>query len=227
VHSILFAAIRLASLYSNACREQFMNVLDAIQQRRAVKHFDAAHVMPAEIEQQFLNAARLAPTSFNIQHWRFVLVKDPSLRQQVRQAAWNQAQITDASLLIVLCADVQAWQKQPERYWQELPDVATRELMVNMLQDFYRGREWLQRDEAMRSVGLAAQTLMLTAQELGYAACPMIGFDAEAVGQLIRLPADHVVGMIVTIGKATQAAYPRSGSLPYAEVVFDNQFPAS
>lgn len=204
-----------------------MNVLDAIQQRRAVKHFDAAHVMPAEIEQQFLNAARLAPTSFNIQHWRFVLVKDPSLRQQVRQAAWNQAQITDASLLIVLCADVQAWQKQPERYWQELPDVATRELMVSMLQDFYRDREWLQRDEAMRSVGLAAQTLMLTAQELGYAACPMIGFDAEAVGQLIRLPADHVVGMIVTIGKATQAAYPRSGSLPYAEVVFDNQFPTA
>lgn len=204
-----------------------MNVIDAIQNRRAVKHFDSSHVMPLEIEQQFLNAARLAPTSFNIQHWRFVLLKDANLRQQVRQAAWNQSQITDASLVIVLCADVQAWQKQPERYWQDLPDTATRDTMVNMLQDFYRDREWLQRDEAMRSVGLAAQTLMLTAQELGYAACPMIGFDADAVGQLIQLPADHVVGMIVAIGKPTQAAFPRSGSLAYTEVVFDNQFPTT
>lgn len=204
-----------------------MNVLTAIEQRRAVKHFDASHVMPREIEQQFLNAAQLAPTSFNIQHWRFVLLKDSSLRQQVRQAAWNQSQITDASLVIVLCADVQAWQKQPERYWQDLPDVATREMIVKMLQDFYQGQQQLQRDEAMRSVGLAAQTLMLAAQELDYAACPMIGFDAEAVGQLIQLPHDHVVGMIVAIGKPTQAAFPRSGALAYHEAVFDNQFPIS
>jgi len=201
-----------------------MNVLDAIQQRRAVKHFDPTHVMPAEIEQQLLNAARLAPTSFNIQHWRFVLVKDPELRAQVRAAAWNQAQITDASLTIVLCADVNAWQKQPERYWRDLPDAATRELMVNMLQDFYRGREWLQRDEAMRSVGLAAQTLMLTAQELGYGACPMIGFDIDAVGKLINLPDDHVVGMIVTIGKPIREAFPRSGVMLYEDVVIDNRF---
>lgn len=201
-----------------------MNVLDAIQQRRAVKHFDPTHVMPAEIEQQLLNAARLAPTSFNIQHWRFVLVKDPELRAQVRAAAWNQAQITDASLTIVLCADVNAWQKQPERYWRDLPDAATRELMVNMLQDFYRGREWLQRDEAMRSVGLAAQTLMLTAQELGYAASPMIGFDIDAVGKLINLPDDHVVGMIVTIGKPIREAFPRSGAMSYEDVVINNRF---
>ncbi len=201
-----------------------MNVLDAIQHRRAVKHFDPSHMMPIEVEQQLLNAARLAPTSFNIQHWRFVLIKDPTLRQRIRDLAWNQAQITDASMVIVLCGDNQAWQKHPERYWQDLPDQATRELMVSMLQDFYRDRPQLQRDEVMRSVGLAAQTLMLTAQELGYAACPMIGFDHDAVGQLINLPSDHVVGMIVAIGKPTREAFSRSGALPYDDVVIENQF---
>ena len=52
----------------------------------------------------------LAPLAFNIQHWRFVLVQDPELHKQVRAVAWDQAQVTDASLLIILCADLKAWE---------------------------------------------------------------------------------------------------------------------
>ena len=66
-------------------------------------------------------------------------------------------------------------------------------MMVQMM-GMYEGREQLQRDEALRSCGMAAQTIMLAAKALGYDTCPMAGFDPEAVGRLINLPPDHVIG---------------------------------
>jgi len=203
--------------------ESTMETLTAIQRRRAVKQFDPeTRLRPTEIATLF-EAARLAPTSFNIQHWRFVHVTEPALRAQLRAAAWDQAQVTEASELIVICSDVQAWQKAPERYWREA-EPAQRERIVAMLGDFYRDRDWLQRDEAIRSGALAAQTLMLAAQELGYDACPMIGFDFNQVAELIRLPADHVIVMMVAIGKAKAPAWARGGQLAQDEVVIANRF---
>jgi len=108
--------------------------------------------------------------------------------------------MTDASHLIVLCADVQAWAKEPIRYWEDAPKEA-QDFLVPAIGSFYDGREWQQRDEAMRSVGIAAQTIMLAAKAMGYDSCPMIGFDADAVGKLINLPDDHVVGMMIAVGK--------------------------
>ena len=200
-----------------------MNTLEAIQQRRAVKHYDPEHRMTDGEIETLLSSAMLSPTSFNIQNWRFVEVSDTAMRQQIREAAWDQAQVTDASMLLVLCADSQAWNRRTDRYWQDAPK-ETRDLMVPLMDEFYRGKEQLQRDEAMRSVGLAAQTIMLTAKEIGYDSCPMIGFDADAVAEIINLPEDHVIGMMISIGKATKAANARGGQLSRDEVVIQNRF---
>lgn len=200
-----------------------MNTKDAIHARRAVKHYDAAFTMPDEHLAELKTLIRQSPTSFNIQNWRFVFVKDTALRNQIRTAAWDQAQVTDASVLIVLCADVKAWQKSPERYWEDAPKEAS-DILVPMIGQFYEGRDWQQRDEAMRSVGIAAQTIMLSAKSMGYDSCPMIGFDAEAVGNLINLPKDHVIGMMISVGKAAQPAQSKGGYLPDEDVFFDNRF---
>lgn len=197
----------------------------AIEERRAVKSYDPEHRLePGEVEELF-TLTQFAPTAFNIQHCRFVLVTDPELRQQIRAASFDQAQVTDASLLVILCADRGAWRQQPERYWSHVPDAA-RTALVGMIQQYYDGREQVQRDECMRSCGIAAQTLMLAAKGLGYDTCPMDGFDFEAVGKLINLPDDHLISMFVVVGKATEAAHPRGGKLPAADVVLENRFPA-
>jgi nitroreductase len=201
-----------------------MNVIEAIQTRRAVKHFDAAYRMSDEEVQQILSMAVLSPTAFNIQNWRFVQVTDPGLRQQVRAVAWDQAQVTDASLLLVLCADLKTWEKEPLRYWRDAPK-EVQDFMVPAIDQYYRGHDSVQRDEAMRSCGIAAQTLMLAAKTLGYEACPMDGFDYEAVGKLINLPDDHVIAMFVAIGKGTKPARPRGGQLCLDEVVIKDKFP--
>lgn len=200
-----------------------MDTLAAIYQRRAVKHYDPRHQMTEEEIQKLMEAAIQSPTSFNIQNWRFVLVRDPQLRQEIRAAANDQAQVTDASLLIVLTADLKAWEKSPETYWRDAPpEVAT--ILVNWMGPFYRGKEQLQRDEAMRSVGLAGQTIMLAAKAMGYDSCPMIGFDQDQVAQLINLPADHVIGFMIAVGKATKPAWAKPGQLPLAQVLVHDRF---
>ncbi len=132
--------------------------------------------------------------------------------------------MTDASVLIVMTADVDAWKKDPARYWRDAPK-AVAELLVNWMGPFHKGHPQLQRDEAMRSIGIAMQTLMLAARALGYGSCPMIGFDHEAVAKLINLPADHCIGPMVAIGKGTKDPWPKPGQLPLDEVVIDNRFP--
>ena len=98
-----------------------MDTIEAIEQRRSVKYFDPQHEMSQQEIDKLMSLAKLSPTAFNQQNYRFVLVKDINLRKQIREAAHDQAQVTDASLLIVICADTKAWEKQPLRYWQNAP----------------------------------------------------------------------------------------------------------
>ena len=122
-----------------------------------------------------------------------------------------------------LCADFKAWQKSPERYWSNAP-AAVREFMLPEIEKYYQGKPQVERDEALRSCGIVAQTLMLTAQSMGYSSCPMDGFDFDAVGKLINLPEDHLIAMYVAIGKGTKEAWPRPGQLAMNEVVIPNTF---
>ncbi|VAV98998.1 Oxygen-insensitive NAD(P)H nitroreductase / Dihydropteridine reductase [hydrothermal vent metagenome] len=200
-----------------------MKTTDAIKSRRAIKAFDPDHVMPKADEDELLSLAMLAPTAYNIQNWRFVVVKGEKLRGQVREAAWDQAQVTDSSMLIVVCADLKSWEKEPKRYWANAAS-DVQDFMLPMIDGYYRDKEQVQRDEAMRSCGIAAQTLMLAAKGMGYDSCPMDGFDFDKVGQLINLPDDHVIAMFVTIGKGVKEAWPRAGQLPMSDVVINDQF---
>ncbi len=200
-----------------------MDTFDAIHQRRSVKAYDPSHRLTSEEEARLLGAAIESPTSFNMQNWRFVIVRDPESRKRIRAAAVDQAQVTDASLLIVLTADLRAWRKSPERYWRNAsPEVQA--LAVGWMVPFYEGKEQLQRDEAMRSCGLAGQTIMLAAKAMGYDSCPMIGFDPVAVAEVVNLPSDHVIGFMIAVGKATKPARPRGGQLALSEVVVEDRF---
>ena len=199
-----------------------METKEAIKARRSVKHYDPAHQMTDDEINKLLSLAILSPTAFNIQNWRFVIVSDPELRKQIREVAWDQSQVTDTSLFIVLCADLKAWEK-PSRYWVNAPK-EVQEFMIPAIDDYYRGKEQVQRDEAMRSCGIVAQTLILAAKSMGYDSCPMDGFDFDKVAELIQLPDDHVIAMFVAIGKGTKEPWPRPGQLSLDEVVIKNSF---
>lgn len=196
---------------------------EAIRKRRAVKHFDPEHRLSPAEERELLELAMQAPTAFNIQHWRFVLVKDQDIRKQIRAVAWDQAQVTDSSLLVVLCADTKAWEREPERYWRDAPQ-EVKDILVPAITQYYQDRPDVQRDECMRSCGIAGQTLMLAAKAMGLDSCPMDGFDFDAVGKILNLPEDHLISFMIAIGKGTKAPWPKPGQLSYDEVVITDRF---
>lgn len=201
-----------------------MNVLEAITSRRAVKWYDAEHKMPEETFRTLMQHAILAPTAFNIQNWRFVRVRDPQQRRAIRTVAWDQAQVTDASELLVLCFDMKAWDRDPGRYWRNAPQ-EVQDFLLPALADYYAGKPRVERDEGMRSCGLVGMAIMLAARELGYDTCPMDGFDYDAVGRIIDLPEDHAIAFMIAIGKGTQAPWPKPGQLPLEDVVIEDRFP--
>ena len=97
--------------------------------------------------------------------------------------------------------------------------------MVSGMVPFHEHRgELFQLEEAQRSIGMAMQTLMLVALDLGYQSCPIVGFNLDRVAQLINLPADHVMGPMVAIGKGLKEPWPKPNRLPLADVVYENTF---
>ena len=200
-----------------------MDTLAAIQQRRSVKHYDPDHKMSPEEIKTLMEHAILSPTSFNIQNWRFVVVEDAEVKQQLKAAAWNQAQVSDASIVVLVCADLMAWDQDAQRYWRNAPE-AVQQQLVPMIGKFYDNNPQLQRDEAMRSCGIASQTIMLAAKAMGYDSCPMIGFDPVKTAEIINLPENHVIGLMITVGKALKPAQPRSGPLDLSEVMVSDRW---
>ena len=200
-----------------------MDIKQAIVERRSVKYFDPTHEMTEAEIQELMEYAILSPTAFNIQHWRFVQVKDKDKRQQIQEASYNQTQVSEASLLLVICADLNAWEKQPERYFKNAP-VRVKDILLPAIEKYYANHHQAQRDECLRSASIAAMTIMLMAKGMGYDSSPMDGFDFDKVAKIINLPHDHIVTMMITIGKKKLDANPRSGQLALNEVFFTDSF---
>jgi nitroreductase len=150
-------------------------------------------------------------------------VCDKELRKQLRKVAWDQAQVTDASVLFIMCADLTAHEADPKLYWGHAPQ-EVQDILGPALKPFYDGNPQLTRDEGMRSSALAGMTLMLAAKGMGYASCPMVGFDADAVAKLINLPENHALSFMIAVGKEIQDAWPRGERLPDSTVVIQDKF---
>lgn len=201
------------------------NILELIRDRRAIKEFDNTHTMPDSDLEQIITAAHFTPTAFNIQHYRFVVVQDKETRHSsdFLAACWNQAKVAECSALIILCADKDAWKKNPKRYWASAgEDVQT--TLAGMIDNYYKGKDRVQLDETHRSCGMAGMTIMLTAQGLGYDTCPIDGFDYDAVGQLINLPEDHVISFMIAVGKKAKDPLPRPTKLSRDEILIREKF---
>lgn len=199
-----------------------MNVSHAIETRRSIELFDPNHEITKVEVEELITAAMLSPTAFNIQHWRFLWAEDKGLRQQLRTLSWDQPQVTDASLLLFICMDIKAWQKEPERYWRNAPEEVASAMLRNM--GYYGQSAQAEHDEAIRSASMATMTLMLKAKEMGYDSCPMLGFKYNEVATLLKLPEDHGICLMLAIGKQLKEPYPRAGQLTLEEVLYLNSF---
>ena len=200
-----------------------MDTFEAISHRRAIKKFDPNHKMTSEEVDSLMKLTLLSPTSYNQQNWRFVTVTDQSIKEKIGIAARNQAQPVDGSLVILLCGNMSAWKDNPLRYWKNHP-TEKQELVKSSLEKKYSDSPQNRRDEAIRSCGFAGQTIMLAAKQMGLDSCPMVGFDYDQMAEIINLPDDHLIVLMIVVGKALEPAKERGGQLSLDEVVFENKF---
>jgi nitroreductase len=199
-----------------------MELLEAIRTRRAVKNFDPSHQLSEQEIRHLLDHAMLAPTSFNMQNWHFVVVTDQNVQDQLCVASWNQTHVKDCSVTIVLAGALKGWEDMSKQLRKAPEDV--QKMFFGMVPQLYANNPQLERDEAVRSISFAGEHLMLVAREMGLDSCPMIGFDAAKVSTILGLPDDHPPLLLITIGKALQEARPRMGLLNYEDCVSIDRF---
>jgi nitroreductase len=170
-----------------------MPIIDALQWRYATKKFDTAkHLTEAQLHTA-LEALRLSPSSYGLQPWTFIVTKDPAVREAIRQHAWDQAQVTDASHLIVLCGKNTLTEEDVDAYVADIAQsrgvpvgsiAGYREMMVaSIKRQTPEGlRAWID-----KQVYIALGVLLASCASERIDACPMEGFDATQVDALLKL----------------------------------------
>ena len=194
----------------------------AIKRRVSANKFDAgASLSEAEIE-ELVAAATEAPSSFNIQHWRFVAVTEREDKERLKALAYNQQKVADAAAAFIVLGDLRGHEKLPGILGRSVKagiiDQATADGWVAAANAMYAD-ERMARDEAIRSASLAAMTLMLAAEDRGLASGPMIGFDPEGVKREFGIPDRYVPVMLIAVGPAAPGNWPRKPRLAPAEVL--------
>ncbi|MEN9726547.1 MAG: hypothetical protein RL434_913 [Pseudomonadota bacterium] len=187
-------------------------------ERHSVRRYQPGlSITDAELQTLF-HLVQLSPSSFNLQHWRFVVVRDAARKRDLRGVSFGQQQVEDCAAVVLVCGRLDAHEDAASLYAHAPAEL--REKFVPMIAGVYAGQTGLQREEAIRAGALAAMSLMYAAKETGWDSGPMIGFDAAKVGALLALPATLLPVMMVTLGKALDGVQPvRLYRRPLSEIV--------
>jgi nitroreductase len=199
---------------------------EVIEQRRATPSFDGEPI-PDEDLKKILEAGLKAPSGYNMQPWRFVVVRTPEQRRRLRAASFNQAKVEEASAVIVACGDKDGWRTDLEemiRLGREggMSENYAEQALVNIPQ--YLGNHpnlvaWLN-----RHVMIALTSMMLMAETLGYDTAPMEGYEADKVCEVLRLPISYEVVALLAIGHLKGADKFNGGRFSMQRTVFDEEY---
>jgi nitroreductase len=200
----------------------------AIAERRASPSFDDTPIPPEDLR-RILDAGLHAPSGYNIQPWRFVVVQSPEQKKRLRAASYNQAKVEEASAVIVACGDADGWRKDLELVLQRglaggmtegYADQA-RSSVPNYLSSFNSDqmKGWLN-----KMVMLAFTHLLLMAEVIGYDTAPMEGFEQDKVHEVLRLPLSYWVVALLGVGHLQGADKFDGGRFDMAHTVFGEEF---
>ena len=199
-----------------------MKTSEALRSRISTNSFATGQHLDRETIESLISLASEAPSSFNIQHWRFVVVSDAGAKAELQKAAFGQPKVANAAATIVVLGDLRAHEHLHDTLGPSvsagfMPE-KVREQFVGMASGMYADAR-MARDEAIRSGSLAAMAFMLAATERGIATGPMIGFDPTAVLNALSIPDRYVPVMLIAIGPAGDGNWPRKPRLPLKSIL--------
>ncbi|TKH03166.1 nitroreductase family protein [Peribacillus simplex] len=182
------------------------------KERRSVRQYDAEYVMTEEEIREILDIAIQAPSSSNLQPWRFLVIQDKQTQQELLPIANNQQQIVDASAVIAVLADIEGY-KNAERIYGELVNkgIMKNEIkepyVASILHNYGNFSAEKALSVAMIDGGLVSMQIMLAAKAKGYDTVPMGGFDEAKFVDAFNVPENFKPVMLISIGKGTKAGF--------------------
>lgn len=197
-------------------------IIRAIEAQRTTNLFDPSFRLPDSEIEELVRLATLAPTSFNFQNWRFIAVRTPEAQSRLRKVAWDQAKITDAAVTFIVTGHAPDSAALADRL---APSVTAGFFPAEMVPGWqgaakalYYEQPQRSRDEAVRTATFGAMTLIQAAQAKGLGTAPMIGFDAEAVARDFGLREGEIPVLLLAVGRALPANWPRKPRRAISEV---------
>lgn len=211
-------------------------LMQVIRERRATPAFDGSPIPDADLK-QILTAGLEAPSGYNVQPWRFIVVRDAEHKKALRGAAFNQPKVENASVVIVACAALKAWQRgdldlalklAAEHGFSEKENEGMRKAVTGAFSNppgdvCGWGPDW--GVWGNRQVMIAFTHMMLMAESLGYDTAPMEGFVESQVKQVLGIPQQDVrVVAMLAVGHVKGEDKPYAGRFPMEHTVFENKW---
>ena len=185
--------------------------ISILKERHAVKKYDSTVKMSKQEIKELIDLTQSAPSSWNLQHWKFLVFEDQAAKEKLLPIAYGQQQIVQASIDVAILGDLEA-NKNAEAIYTEAVQKGfmTQEIKNTLIQQIEMAYQNPQvaRDQAVLNASLAAMQLMLSAKAMGYDSCPMGGFDVQKLVEAFQIPPRYIPIMLISIGKAAQPAYP-------------------
>lgn len=202
------------------------------RERHSVRYFDVSYKLSEQEIKELLEIAGSAPSSWNLQHWKFIVITEAATKEKLLPIANGQKQVVDASVTVAILGDLQANRNTEAVHGPAIQTglenayagYSSYRAMADQIEDAYAGASSsYRRDEAIRNASLAAMQLMLAAKAKGLDSGPMVGFDADAFVKAFNVPPRYIPVLLVAIGKAVRPARPTS-RFPVEQTIIWNGF---
>jgi nitroreductase len=201
---------------------QVRSTLGAIRHRISANRFASNKTVSDNTIRQLVSYATQAPSSFNLQPWRFLALTEWTDKHRLVKLACGQRKLMEAAVTFVVLGDLLAHSKLPDVLRQsvkaEVFDESTARRITDQCSRMHADPR-AQRDEAIRSASMAAMTLMLAAEAKGLVSCPLIEFDPEGVRREFHIAERYLPVMLVAVGHPASAKWQREPRLPLHQVL--------
>lgn len=185
-----------------------LSLTEAIETRRSIRKF-VQEPMNQDDLREILRLASLAPSAWNAQTWRFAVVQDPAIKEQLKEAAYGQGQVTSAPVVVVVYSDMEDTLEQAEETAHPGMGEQGRVGQRATFDRNFGGQDVAQRGQwGLSQANIAFGFLMLAARGLGYDTVPMLGFDPEKVKEILGLPQHIQFAGLLPLGKRAEEGYP-------------------
>jgi nitroreductase len=207
---------------------QELTVDQSVWQRRSVKSFKPDAISPALL-QKIIDGSLQAPSSFNMQPTRLIVIQDEAQKQALAQACWNQKQIIQAPVTFVYAVSVRGWEKTFEQTLKQAQELGawsekTAELFGKMAPGFQNGLGEKQREYAIKDAMITATTTALLAESYGLGSCYMNGFVEDEVKKIIGAAGNPDIAIALVLPVGIPLELPKSpGRLPQELTVFKDR----